>query len=109
MDSKLKHGLLTGAATVAAATIGMVSSAVAAPPEWCSKIAGGIYCAQPERKSPILRDEKNQCGAGRWFCRQRLASADDGRRHQRSKPLPECDQLDAYGWPGQYPEVNFRH
>ena len=52
MSSKWKYGLLSGAATVAVVTIGMMSSAVAAPPEWCSKIAGGIYCAQSEAKVP---------------------------------------------------------
>ena len=76
MDSKRKYGLLSGAATVAAVTIGMVSCAVAAPPEWCSKIAGGIYCAQPEAKVPDF------CGTKKINVALADGFADNGWRQQ---------------------------
>ena len=67
--------LLSGAATVAAVTIGMVSCAVAAPPGWCKKIADGLYCASPKRSPRLLRDETDIVALADGF-------ADNGWRQQ---------------------------
>jgi ribose transport system substrate-binding protein len=54
----------------------MMSYAVAAPPEWCSKIAGGIYCAQPEAKVPDF------CGTKKIAVALADGFADNGWRQQ---------------------------
>ena len=108
MRSSTKYESLTGAARCCR-DLGMVSSAVASAAGMVPEIANGIYCAEPEAQAAgFLRDEADLRRPRRWFRRQRLASADDGRRHQRGQPLSQCDELDAYRRSGQYPKVDFR-
>ena len=76
MASKRICGLLLGAAVATAMTTGIFSSALAAPPEWCSKIAGGIYCAQPEAKIPDF------CGTKKIAVALADGFADNGWRQQ---------------------------
>ena len=51
MTSKRELLLSTGAIAIATMIAGMLPAAAAAP-EWCQKIANGIYCAQPEAAPP---------------------------------------------------------
>jgi ribose transport system substrate-binding protein len=55
MTSKTQLQLASGAIVAAAMFAGMMPANAAAP-EWCQKIANGIYCAQPEATPP------NFCG-----------------------------------------------
>jgi ribose transport system substrate-binding protein len=74
---KQRKRLLTGAVATAAMIVGVISSASAADaPDWCKKIAGGIYCAKPEATPPDF------CGTKQISVALADGFADNGWRQQ---------------------------
>lgn len=58
MVLKREAWLCSGVIAVASMITGALPAAAQEPPEWCQNIADGLYCAEPEEKTPSFCGDK---------------------------------------------------